>query len=90
MNTTADPRISLSSDNKQLTVINVKRTDSRNHYQCLANNMMIESVTSNAATLNVQCKYYSTLFVFHIHAKVARCSVLSRRVLSFLSIGKVL
>ena len=86
VNTTADPRIGLSSDNKQLTITNVRRTDSGNQYRCVANNS-IGNVTSNAATLNVQCKYYLILFVFGFHAKVARCLVLRRRVLSFLSIG---
>ena len=58
INTTANPTISLSSDSKQLTVINVKRTDSGNQYRCVASNMIIETVTSNAAALNIQCKYY--------------------------------
>ena len=87
VNTTADPRIGLSSDNKQLTITNVRRTDSGNQYRCVANNS-IGNVTSNAATLtNIKCKYYLALFVFDIHVKVVRCSVLSRRVLSFLSIA---
>ena len=55
VNTTANPRISLSLENKQLTITNVKRTDSGNQYRCVANST-IETITSNAATLNVQCK----------------------------------
>ena len=58
VNTTANPTLSLSSNNKQLTITNVRRNDSGNQYRCVANNMVIESVTSNAATLNIQCKYY--------------------------------
>lgn len=47
-------RISLSQDNKQLTIWNLKRTD-RGEYQCVANNSLgIE--TSNVATLIVLCK----------------------------------
>ena len=89
VNTTADPRIGLSQDNKQLTITNVKRTDSGNQYRCVANNT-IGILISNAATLNIQCKYYLALFLFDVHAKVAWCSVLSRGVLSFPSIGILL
>ena len=81
VNTTADPRISLSLEDKRLTITNVRRTDSGNQYRCVAYNI-IGNVTSNAATLiNILCKYYFSLFLFDSHAKVARCSVLSRRVL---------
>ena len=88
VNAAANPRIGLSSDNKELTITNVRRTDSGNQYRCVANNT-IGNVTANAATLtDIRCKYYLlALFLFHVHAKVARCSVLSRRVLSFLSIA---
>ena len=55
VNTSVNPRISLSTHNKQLTITNVTRTDSGHQYRCVANNT-IETVTSNAATLNVQCK----------------------------------
>jgi len=48
-------RVSISDDKKQLTITNVKRTDNGN-YRCVANNSLGNS-TSNAATLNVQCKY---------------------------------
>ena len=50
------PRISLSLDNKQLTITNVSRDDSGD-YRCVANNSIGAAVTSNAATLDVQCKY---------------------------------
>ena len=50
------PRISLSSDGKQLTITNVNRDD-RGDYRCLANNSIGAVVTSDAATLDVQCKY---------------------------------
>ena len=55
VNTNANPRISLSSDNKQLTITKVNRSDS-GYYQCVANNSIGAAVTSNAATLDVQCK----------------------------------
>ena len=54
VNTPANPRISLSSDNKQLTITNVNRSDS-GQYRCVANNS-VGIVNSNAAALNVQCK----------------------------------
>ena len=63
VNTTANPRISLSSQNKQLTITNVSRTDS-GQYQCTANNAIGMVAFSNAATLDVQCKYNFMLFVF--------------------------
>ena len=48
-------RISFSADNKQLTIMNVSRTDS-GEYRCVARNSL-GNATSNVATLNVQCKY---------------------------------
>ena len=48
-------RISLSLDNKQLTITNVSRDDSGD-YRCVANNSIGAAVTSNVATLDVQCK----------------------------------
>jgi len=52
-------RISISDDKNQLTITQVKRTDSGT-YRCMANNNL-GNATSNAATLDVQCKY-SILF----------------------------
>ena len=51
--------ISISDDKKQLTITNVNRTES-GEYRCVAENV-VGNATSNAATLNVQCKY-SILF----------------------------
>ena len=48
-------RISLSADNKQLSITNVNRTDS-GKYRCVAHNS-VNSVHSNAATLTVQGKH---------------------------------
>ena len=56
VNIKVHPRVSLGPDNKQLTVRNVKRKDNNHQYRCLANND-VETVTSNAASLNVQCEY---------------------------------
>ena len=49
-------RISLSLDNKQLTITIVSRDDSGD-YRCVANNNIGAAVSSNAAKLDVQCKY---------------------------------
>ena len=48
-------RISLSADNKQLTITNVNRTDS-GEYRCVASNSLGND-TSSAATVDVLCKY---------------------------------
>ena len=50
-------RISFSHDKKQLTITNVSRTDS-GEYRCVAKNRVGDE-TSNAASLDVQCKYRS-------------------------------
>lgn len=52
---TANDRISLSADNKQLSITNVNRTDS-GKYRCVATNN-VETVNSNPATLTVQGKH---------------------------------
>ena len=51
---TANGRVSLSADNKQLSLKNVNRTDS-GEYRCVATNS-VRTVYSNAATLTVHCK----------------------------------
>ena len=51
---TADNRISLSADNKQLSITNVNRKDS-GKYRCVATNR-VRTVNSKAATLTVHCK----------------------------------
>ena len=58
-------RVSLGPDNKQLTLRNVNRTDSNHQYQCLANNS-VETITSGAASLNVQCEYDSKILYSNI------------------------
>ena len=54
VNTTANPRISLTANGKQLTITSVNRTDS-GEYRCVASNI-VETVNSTAASLTVQCK----------------------------------
>ena len=54
VNAAANPRISLSSDNKELTITNVSRKDS-GEYRCDATNS-VGTTGSKVATLDVQCK----------------------------------
>ena len=54
----SNSRISLSDDNKQLTITNVNRTDS-GEYRCVASNSLGND-TSSAATVDVLCKYSMT------------------------------
>ena len=56
----SNSRISFSADKKQLTITNVKRTENGN-YRCVANNRL-GNATSEAATVNVQCKYSMCCF----------------------------
>ena len=59
---TADDRISLSDDNKQLIIKYVNRTDS-GKYICVATSS-VGTVNSDAATLTVNCKKTFTHFLF--------------------------
>ena len=58
----SDSRISFGSDNKELIITSVRRAD-RGQYRCIASNRLGNS-TSNAATLDVQCKYSRELAMF--------------------------
>ena len=60
----SNSRISLSQDDKQLTIRNVNRTDS-GEYRCVADNSLGND-TSNAAKLYVQCKWLCNLAIFEI------------------------
>ncbi|CAH3034081.1 unnamed protein product, partial [Porites evermanni] len=64
----ATSTIILSSDNKQLTIINVSRGDS-GHYTCVATND-VKTVQSNAALLDVQCKNESSVFLLSLEKKI--------------------
>ena len=54
IDTNGNSSITFSEDKKQLNITNVNRTDS-GEYRCVAKNR-VGSDTSNASTVNVQCK----------------------------------
>ena len=54
-----DQRISFEAGNRRLTITNVSRVDS-GEYRCVADNSEGND-TSNATTLDVQCKYTSLI-----------------------------
>ena len=54
-----DQRISFEARNRRLTITNVSRVDS-GEYRCVADNSEGND-TSNATTLDVQCKYTSLI-----------------------------
>ena len=54
VNTSVNPRISLTSNNKSLTITNVNRKDS-GEYKCKATSR-VGTTGSKVATLDVQCK----------------------------------
>ena len=58
---TANDRISVSADNKKLSLTNVNRADS-GEYRCVAANS-VGIVNSNAATLTVHCKKTFTFYL---------------------------
>ena len=64
VNTNANPRITLSSQNKELTISNVDTTDS-GQYRCIATNAR-GTVNSSVATLDVQCKCSVIPFLFFL------------------------
>ena len=71
VNTSANPRITFSANKKELTVTNVNQADSGSQYQCVANNSIGQAITSNSASLNVQCKNNFTLYLVSIGTKLA-------------------
>ena len=73
---TANNRISLSADDKQLSLTNVNRTDS-GEYRCVAANS-VGTVNSNAATLTVTCKKTFTHFLL-----INSCIALSKHLFKF-------
>ena len=59
INKNENSRISLSNGSQELTITNVIRGDS-GEYRCVVSNR-VGSDTSNASTVNVQCKYRASV-----------------------------
>ena len=78
-------RISFGAESRELTITGINRADS-GEYRCLANNSE-GNVTSNAATLNVQCEYTSCLFDCGMTSKASACVVTSGLLLYIRSLG---
>ena len=68
VNTSVNPRIRLSSNNKELTITNVSRKDS-GEYRCDATNS-VGKTGSKVATLDVQCKCILILRLFQCYGAV--------------------
>ena len=66
-------RISFRAESRELTIRIVNRTN-RGEYRCVANNS-VGNVTSNPATLDVQCKYTSCLFEYDMTGKTSASGV---------------
>ena len=66
----SNPRISLSADNKQLTITNVNRTDSE-EYRCVADNDF-GNETSNAVTLDVHCKWSNSFATRYVRRRASK------------------
>jgi len=58
ISTSGESRISFGAESNELTITNVSRAD-KGEYRCVANNSL-GNATSNAAFLNVQCKFNLT------------------------------
>ena len=69
LNTSRNSRVSPRNENKQLTIMNLDRTDS-GEYQCVAHNIL-GNVSSNSSTLSVQCK--RTFCPFNIYSYKYYC-----------------
>ena len=78
-------RISFGAESRELTITGINRADS-GEYRCVANNSE-GNVTSNAATLNVQCEYTSCLFDCGMTSKASACGVTSGLLLYIRSLG---
>ena len=67
--TSSVPRISFGEESKELKITSINRADS-GEYRCVANNSE-GNVTSDAATLDVQCEYTSCPFECYMTGKTS-------------------
>ena len=79
--TSSVPRISFGAESRELTITSINRADS-GEYRCVANNSE-GNVTSDAATLDVQCEYTSCPFEYDMTGKTST-SVVTRGLLLYI------
>ena len=83
--TSSVPRIRFEEESKELTITSINRADS-GEYRCVANNSE-GNVTSDAATLDVQCEYTSCTFECDMTGKTNAGLVTSGLLLYIGSLG---
>ena len=83
--TSSVPRISFGAESRELTITSINRAD-KGEYRCVANNSE-GNVTSDAATLDVQCEYTSCPFEYDMTGKTSASVVTSGLLLSIGSLG---
>ena len=76
INANGDPRIIFTDQNKKLSIMNVTRVDD-GQYRCVASNSL-GNATSNASTLDVQCKNSRCIYRSYLKNLVVYFSVTSR------------
>ena len=79
--TSSVPRISFGAESRELTITSINRGDS-GEYRCVPNNSE-GNVTSDAATLDVQCEYTSCPFEYDMTGKRS-ASVVTRGLLLYI------
>ena len=79
--TSSVARISFGAESRELTITSINRADS-GEYRCVANNNE-GNVTSDAATLDVQCEYTSCPFQYDMTGKTST-SVVTRGLLLYI------
>ena len=83
--TSSVPRISFGEESKELKITSINRAD-KGEYRCVANNSE-GNVTSDAATLDVQCEYTSCPFECDMTGKTSAGVVTSGLLLYIGSLG---
>ena len=79
--TSSVAKISFGAQSRELTITSINRADS-GEYRCVANNSE-GNVTSDAATLDVQCEYTSCPFEYDMTGKRS-ASVITRGLLLYI------
>ena len=83
--TSSVARISFGAEGKELKITSINRAD-KGEYRCVANNSE-GNVTSDAATLDVQCEYTSCPFEYNMTGKTSTSVVIRGLLLYIRSLG---